>query len=127
MTPADAPPLTVEAAQARARHRRVEAMRAKKFALFARRIEPDQMDQVHAGAETERLTWDEICKRYPDEWVVLVETDWVNDCDFNFRSAKVFGHAKRRKESSPIVKDAFRTYQGVGCFYTGELFSDTPK
>jgi hypothetical protein len=80
------------------------------------------MDQVQASAESERLTWDEICRRYVDEWVVLVETDWVNDTDFDFRAATVFGHAKTRKESSPIVKQAFLSHEEVGCFFTGPFF-----
>ena len=27
----------------------------------------------------ERLTWDEIKSRYPDEWVALVDDDWPED------------------------------------------------
>jgi hypothetical protein len=26
----------------------------------------------------EKLTWDEITKRYPDEWVALVDVEWPN-------------------------------------------------
>jgi len=25
---------------------------------------------------SEPLPWNEICERYPDQWVVLVEIDW---------------------------------------------------
>src|SRR5213078_4872934 len=38
------------------------------------------------------LTWTEICARYPDEWVALVELDWVNENDLDFRSARVAVH-----------------------------------
>jgi hypothetical protein len=55
----------------------------------------------------ERLTWNEICRRYPDEWVVLVETEWVNDTDFEFRSAVVVAHHNSRKAVSPEIKAAF--------------------
>jgi hypothetical protein len=41
---------------------------------------------------------DEICERPPDEWVALVEIDWVNDTDFDFRSARVIGHGSRREQ-----------------------------
>jgi hypothetical protein len=76
--------------------------------------------------EPERLTWDEICARYVDEWVVLVDTDWVNDTDFDFRATTVFGHAKTRKESVAVVKEASLTHKGIGCFFTGPLFGPDP-
>jgi hypothetical protein len=48
------------------------------------------------------LTWKQICECYPDEWIALVEIDWVNDTDCDFRSACVAGHGKRRQE--PMVQ-----------------------
>lgn len=68
----------------------------------------------------ERLTWAQICKRYPDEWVVMVETEWVNDRDFEFGTTLVLGHYKTRKEASPHIKAAFQHYRGVGSFWTGK-------
>ena len=35
----------------------------------------------------ERLTWDEIVERYPDQWVGLVDVDWEDEA--NVRSAIV--------------------------------------
>lgn len=35
----------------------------------------------------ERLTWDEIAEKYPDQWVGLVDVDWKDDA--NVRSAVV--------------------------------------
>lgn len=32
------------------------------------------------------MTWKEICESYPDEWIALVEIDWLNDRDFDFRA-----------------------------------------
>jgi len=46
---------------------------------------------------SEPMTWTQICKRYPDEWVALVEIDWVNDRDFDFRTARVIGQGPRPK------------------------------
>lgn len=37
-------------------------------------------------AISEPLTWKEICQRYPDEWVALVEVGWTNEQDFEFSS-----------------------------------------
>ena len=47
---------------------------------------------------SEPMTWTQICEQFPDEWVALVEIEWVNDRDFDFRSARVAGHGKRRRE-----------------------------
>ncbi|MBR2214584.1 MAG: hypothetical protein IJ849_02360 [Selenomonadaceae bacterium] len=39
--------------------------------------------------ESERLTWDEIVKKYPDKWVGLSKVDWRDGV--NVRSAVVLG------------------------------------
>lgn len=47
---------------------------------------------------SERLTWKQICERYPDEWVVLVGASWVNDTDSEFGTAtSPVGYASRRR------------------------------
>ena len=51
---------------------------------------------------SEPLTWEQICDRYPDAWVCLVEMDGINDTDFEFRTARVVGHGKTRRE--PLVQ-----------------------
>ena len=79
------------------------------------------------GSVTQRLTWIEICERYPDEWVVLVDTEWVNDRDFDFGSTIVFAHHKRRKDASPDVKAAFEHYDSVGTFWTGKIRGPIPR
>lgn len=75
----------------------------------------------------EPLTWIEICERFPDEWVVLVETSWVNEQDFEFGKARVLAHHKRRKDASPAVKAAFRDHDEVGCFWTGAIRGASPR
>lgn len=76
-----------------------------------------------AAVQPERLTWDEIRKRYPDEWVVVAEIEWVNDTDFEFGTALVLAHHRTRKEASSSVKAAFERYTEVGSFFTGRLIS----
>ena len=76
---------------------------------------------------SERITWSEICKRYPDEWVVFVDADWINETDFEFSSATVIAHHKRRKDASPDVKAARAQDREVGCFWTGELRGPIPR
>jgi hypothetical protein len=34
------------------------------------------------------MRWKQIRERYPDEWVALVEIEWVNDRDFDFGTAE---------------------------------------
>ena len=70
---------------------------------------------------SEPLTWDEICKRHPDEWVVLVEVDWVNDTDFEFRSARVAGNGKRRKDPIEQARPLRDRYPSMGHFFTGPI------
>lgn len=47
---------------------------------------------------TESLTWTQICERYPDQWVCVVEIEWDLPRKFHFRSARVVGHGRTRRE-----------------------------
>ena len=77
---------------------------------------------------SERLTWDEICQRYPKEWVVLAEFDRPGDeLDLEFDTAVVITHRKRRREASADVKEAFKRYVEVGSFWTGEIIIPSPR
>ena len=67
------------------------------------------------------MTWRDICETYPDEWVVLVEVDWVNDTDFDFRSARVAGHGKTRKEPLVQARPLRDRYPSMGHFFTGRI------
>jgi hypothetical protein len=75
----------------------------------------------------ERLTWPEICRRYPDEWVVVVErerldeTDEADEVTIEFCTAVIVAHHKTRKEASSAVKTALECYPLVGSFFTGRL------
>jgi hypothetical protein len=76
----------------------------------------------------ERLTWNEICQRYPNEWVVLAEFDRPGDeMDLEFDTAVVIAHRKRRKEASTDVKEAFKCHVEVGSFWTGEIVIPSPR
>lgn len=71
---------------------------------------------------TEPLTWDEICERYPDQWVVLVEID-RGDADHvrRFRSARVVGAGKTRREPLEQSRLLRQRYSGFGHYYTGPI------
>ena len=39
---------------------------------------------------TEPLTWGQICERYPDQWVCVVEIVRAQEGSFHFTHARVF-------------------------------------
>lgn len=90
----------------------------------------------HDPGNAERLTWDQICSRFPNEWVVLVNADWENvdwendqdsELGTEFGTALVLGHYKRRKEASPHIKAAFKHYREIACYWTGEIRGPIPR
>jgi hypothetical protein len=82
------------------------------------------MPEVHltTGPElSEPLTWKQICERYPDEWVAVVEIDWVTENDLDFRSARVAGHGKTRREPLLQAQPLRARYREIGHFFTGPI------
>jgi len=75
----------------------------------------------------ERMSWREICRRFPDEWVVIVDTDWVDDHNFEFGTAQVFAHRERRSDATRDLGAACRSFENVGCFFTGRLRGPIPR
>jgi hypothetical protein len=75
----------------------------------------------------ERLTWREICVQFPDEWVVLVDADWIDDHNFEFGSATVFAHRKHRREATSDLGTACGEFHNVGCFFTGRIRGAMPR
>ncbi len=65
----------------------------------------------------EKLSWNEIEKRYDQEWVQLVAYDWPEGTPYP-RSGVVRVHASTRKEFNSLIsakdtpKDAARLYVG---------------
>jgi hypothetical protein len=50
--------------------------------------------------------------------MALVEIDWVNETDFDFRSARVIGHSSRREQQARRWRSR---YVSMGHFYTGRI------
>lgn len=75
----------------------------------------------------ERLTWSEICRRFPDQWVVLVGADWADDHNFEFGSAHVFAHHESRGQATKDMGEACRSFENVGCFFTGRIRGPIPR
>lgn len=72
---------------------------------------------------SEPLTWEQICKRYPDEWVCLVEFDRIDPGRFAFRTARVVGHDRHRRTAVEQSRPWWRAYEEVGQHFTGRTES----
>ena len=81
-------------------------------------------------APRERLSWKEICARYPDEWVVVAETvpdDDDESADIEFESALLLAHDTRRKEAYRLLAAHLAAHGGVGCYFTGKIRELSPR
>src|SRR5262245_36404032 len=74
---------------------------------------------------SEPLTWEAICRLYPDEWVCVVEIDHIHPRG-EFRTARVIGHGKTRRDPFEQA-DAFGdTYKVIGHYFTGQILTGRP-
>jgi len=88
---------------------------------------PDTTNASVTITAHERLTWDEICQRYPATWVVAVspkridEADDADDVTIEFCTAVVVAHHKNRKSLTPFIKAEQHRYEELGTYFTGRL------
>lgn len=75
---------------------------------------------------SEPLTWDQICDRYPEHWVCLVEIDRITDNNFAFRTARVVGHGKTRREPLDQARPLRARYPSIGHYFTGTIRTPLP-
>lgn len=66
-------------------------------------------------------SWAEMCTRFPDQWVVLVDTDWIDHSKREFRSARIVGHDVRRATALAAARPMTSRCLGFGCFFTGRV------
>lgn len=83
--------------------------------------------EVLAPAISEPLTWAEICFRHPDEWVCLVEMDRVHPSNFEFRTARIIGHGKTRREPVEQAMAWRAAYEFIGHYFTGRVTVRPPR
>jgi hypothetical protein len=76
---------------------------------------------------SEPMTWAEICGRYPDEWVCLVEVDYVHPAGLEFRTARVVGHGKTRREPFDQAIPWWDHYKEIGHYFTGRIAVRPPR
>lgn len=75
---------------------------------------------------TEPLTWAEICERYPDQWVCLVEMDRIHPNGFAFRSARIIGHGASAGEAFDQARPWRPRYESIGHYFTGKIKPPCP-
>lgn len=92
---------------------------ARPFAPPKRRVAPEWETPEPVGPPfiSEPLTWEQICDRYPNEWVCLVEIDEINDTDFEFRTARVVGHGKTRIAPFDQARPYLELYPSMGHYF----------
>lgn len=76
---------------------------------------------------SEPLAWSEICERYPDEWICLVEVDRLHPNNFHFRTARVVGHGKTRREPLVQARPWWEHYEEIAHYFTGRAMAPTPR
>src|SRR5215468_3862511 len=82
-----------------------------------------QATRTSSQTMSEPLTWAEICVRYPDEWVCLVEVEidrFVVE-DSAIRTARVVGHGKIRQEAVEQAQPWSERYAEIAQEFTGPI------
>jgi hypothetical protein len=67
---------------------------------------------------SEPLTWTEIRSHYPDQWVAIVDIDWIDDTD-EFRTARVAGAGPKRADPLVQARRLQGRFDEIGHFFTG--------
>lgn len=70
---------------------------------------------------SEPLTWEQICDRYPDEWVCLVEVDYLDDHNFAFRTGRVVGHGRDPRDPYVQARPFKAQYECMSHYFTGRI------
>jgi hypothetical protein len=76
---------------------------------------------------SEPLTWTEICAQYSDQWVCLVEMDRIHPAGFEFRTARVIGHGKTRRDPVDQALPGRDHYNAIGHYFTGRIAVRPPR
>jgi hypothetical protein len=71
-----------------------------------------------APVDTELLLWAEICARYPDQFVCLLDVVPVERWSPAIASGRVAGHGPTRRDASAIVRSDLRITRWT-VVYTG--------
>lgn len=75
-------------------------------------------------AEAPLLTWAQICERYPDEWVVVVDMVWP-ERHYELESARVVSHDPHRRPALQGARGIIGR-RPTGSFFTGAIHGPAP-
>jgi len=67
------------------------------------------------------LTWAEICERYPDEWVCVVDFDVNHPAVLEVPIARVISHSKTKREAFDLASPWWGQYKIIGHYFTGHF------
>lgn len=69
----------------------------------------------------DRLTWPQICERYPVQWVVLVDHERLPHDITEFQTARVLAAGATRTEAKDRARPGLDALREWDCHYTGPL------
>jgi hypothetical protein len=69
----------------------------------------------------EHLTWEQICERYPEQFVVLVDHDCLPHDAAGFKTARVLAVGNSRAEAKQRARPQLDSLDEWGCHFTGPI------
>lgn len=80
----------------------------------------DAAEQIVLTVElSEPLEWAEICARYPDQYVCLVDVSKIEPHSPTIATGRVAGHGPTRRDASAIIRNDLR-YTAWTVVFTGK-------
>ena len=76
---------------------------------------------VDAMTTDERLTWKQICERYPERFVVLIDHERLPHTSAGFKTARVLSVGSTRPEAQERGRPQLDSLREWGCHFTGPL------
>ncbi len=72
-------------------------------------------------------SWAKIREIYPDQWVCLVEIDWLEEGGLEFHTARVVGHGSTSEACFTQARPWWESYASIGSFFTGQMRQTLPR
>jgi len=69
----------------------------------------------------ERMPWKEICDRYPEQWVVMVDHNWDDDSSSKPKTARVLATGATCAEAKERARPLLAANDRWGCHFTGPI------
>lgn len=69
----------------------------------------------------ERFTWEQICERYLEQWVLLVDHERLPHDAAGFKTARVLAVGGSRAEAKARARPELEASPRWGCHFTGPI------